>query len=158
MQKIILLSLVGLCLLSGCGKNMPPAKIGNIDSTQKVLITGQTSKFKEKVIGKVIETLEPRGYYFEIINANKLDKEETGQYGAVLLVTTVMAGKIDKQITRFLQKDPGNPKVIVFYTMGDENHPPPELGIKVDAVTSASLSDRVDKRANQLITLIKDKF
>lgn len=161
MQKITIISLVGLFFVVGCVQDMALIEKGNVNAARKILIAGQSSEFKQDVIIKVMETLGTKEYYFKIIGLNQLDKEETEQYGVILLVNTYMAGHIDGRVTRILQDDPTNPKIIVFYTIGDENNPPPDWAkpdIKVDAVTSASLSDRVTERADQLVAFIEKRF
>lgn len=162
MRKIIIIIiLVGLFFVCSCKQDMAFAEKGNINASRKVLIAGVTSEFKENVITEVVEKLETQDYYFKIIGLSQLDREETEQYGAIVLVGTYMAGRIDKRVTKFLQKDPNDPKVIIFYTIGSENNPPSErweMDITVDAVTSASLPNSVEKRAEQLITLIEKRF
>jgi hypothetical protein len=71
------------------------------------------------------------------------------------------AGRLDERVTRFLQDNPTNPKVIVFSTVGAEDSDRPEWAtpdIRVDAVTSASAPDHVNRRADELVKLIKEKF
>ena len=164
MRKIIIMiiiGLMGLLFVCSCAKDMEAFEKGNIETPQKVLIAGTDSEFKQNVVNKIIETLGTEDYYFKIIGLNQLDKEETEPYGAILLISSFMAGKIDGRVTRFLQKDPTNPKVIVFYTIGSENTPPSgkvKPDIKADAITSASLPDRIDERVDQLVTLIEERF
>ena len=164
MRKIIIMiiiSLMGLFFVCSCMQDMEPVEKGNIEATQKVLIAGTDSEFKQNVVNKVIETLGTQDYYFKIIGLNQLDKEETEPYGAILLINSYMAGKIDRRVTQFLQNDPTNSKVIIFYTIGDENHPPSgkaKPDTNVDAITSASLPNRIDERVDQLVTLIEERF
>lgn len=158
---VIIISFIGLFLVCSCAKDMEAFEEGDIKATRKVLIAGTDSEFKQNVVNKIIETLGTEDYYFKIIGLEQLDKEETEPYGAILLISSCMAGKIDGRVTQFLQKDPTNPKVIVFYTIGDEDTPPSgkfKPDIKADAITSASMPDRVDERADQLITLIGERF
>jgi hypothetical protein len=109
----------------------------------------------------MIGELGTKDYYFKIIGLSQLDKENIDEYGSVLLVAMYYGGRIDERVTRFLQKDSTNPKVIVFYTVGAEVAERPEWAtpdIRVDAVTSASAPDRVNRRADELVMLIKEKF
>ena len=164
MRKIIIMiiiGLIGLLFVCSCAKDMEAFEKGDIKASKKVLIAGTDSEFKQNVVNKVIETLGTEDYYFKIIGLEQLDKEETEPYGAILLINSFMAGKMDKRVTQFLQNDPDNPKVIVFYTIGSEGTPPSGEGkpdIEVDAVTSASLPDRIDERVDQLVTLIEERF
>ena len=164
MRKIIvtiIISFIGLFFVCSCTKDMEAFEKGNIETPQKVLIAGTDSEFKQNVVNKIIETLGTKDYYFKIIGLEQLDKEETKSYGAILLISSCMAGKIDGRVTQFLQKDPTNQKVIFFYTIGDEDTPPSgkaKPDIEVDAITSASIPDRVEERADELVTLIEERF
>ncbi|HUT65706.1 MAG TPA: hypothetical protein VMZ05_06105 [Spirochaetota bacterium] len=161
MRKIIIISLVALLFTIGCQHDMLRLEKGNLTATQRVLIAGTTSEFKQNVVTRVMEKLGTVDYYFKIIGLDQLDKEETEQYGAILLVATFAAGQIDGRVTQFLQKDTTSQKVIVFYTYGSEDAGIPDWAkpdIKVDAVTSASLPNRVEERADELVILIKNRF
>ncbi len=160
MLKVAALGLFGLFLILGCTSNMTPRESGNSDAQKKVLIAGESSAFKEEVVAKLIGTLGTTDWYFRVVGLDRLEGQETGQYGAVLLVTAFKAGRIDARVSRFLGKDPMNAKVIVFFTRGTED-PMPEWSkpdIKVDAVSSASRNDRVEERAGQLAALIRKRF
>jgi hypothetical protein len=160
MLKVAALGLFGLFLILGCTSNMKPRESGNSDAQKKVLVAGESSAFKEEVVAKLIGTLGTTDWYFRVVGLDRLEGQETGQYGAVLLVTAFKAGRIDERVRRFLGKDPMNAKVIVFFTRGTED-PMPEWSkpdIKVDAVSSASRNDRVEERAGQLAALIRKRF
>ena len=158
MRKPILLCLIGLFFIISCVPDMGLLEEGNRDASRKVLIAGQSSEFKEDVVNKVIKTLGKEEYYFKVIGLSELEKEKTKEYGAILLVTMIMARQIDGRVNQFVQNDPDNPKVIVFYTIGAEDHPPPKPDIKVDAVSSASLSSRINEVAEELAALIEERF
>lgn len=160
MRKIILICLTGMFILCGCEKDNVSVEKGNVNSKRKVLIAGTTSDFKQAVIAKAVEKLGTQDYYFKTIGLNQLEKEKTENYGAILLVSAYMAGKIDGRITQFLQKHSVDPKVVVFYTQGTEDPLPARSSsdIKVDSISSASIADRVEKRAGELAALISKRF
>lgn len=158
MQKTIIICLIGLIFIISCVQDMGLLEEGNRDASRKVLIAGQSSEFKEDVVNKVVKTLGTEEYYFKIIGLAELEKEKTKEYGAILLVTMIMARQIDGRVMQFIQNDPDNPKIIVFYTIGDQDYPPPQPDIKVDAVSSASLSNRVNEVAEELAALIEERF
>ncbi len=98
---------------------------------------------------------------FVTCGKKEIDNTDTESYQVILLVTAYVAGRIDGRVRQFLKRDPLNPKVIVFYTIGDEDHPPSggnRPDIRVDAVASASLSSRVQERADELAALIPKRF
>jgi hypothetical protein len=68
---LAVLCLAVICLAAlftaGCAVNFTPLEAGNEQSTDKVLIAGQSSEFKENVINYVTEELVAEGYYIKII-------------------------------------------------------------------------------------------
>jgi hypothetical protein len=160
MRIRFVLALAVLPLFAGCQLDMESVEMGDGAAARKVLIAGTTSDFKQKVVAGVIGRLGTQDYYFKIIGLDLLETEETKDFGAILLVNTLMGGKIDERVRRFLSKDPLNPKAVVFYTSGGEDPKPDfaKLDIRVDAVTSVSASDRVDKRAEELAAVLRARF
>ena len=156
MQKNAII-LLGSLLLLGCREDMQPFEKGNPNAARRVLIAGTTSEFRQSIVTKVIEKIGTQDCYFKITDLTSLDEEDTEQYDAILLVTALMASRIDGRITDFLQKNPANPKVIVFVTVGGDPETT-KVDIEVDAVTSASQSDRLEERADQLVILFKKRF
>lgn len=160
MRKIMLISFAAALLVLGCAANMTPSEAGNSDAARKVLIAGDSSAFKVKVVARLIEDLGTRDWYFRIVGLDRLEEQETGQFGAILLVAAFRAGHLDKRVSSYLRKDPSNPKVIVFFTRGTEDPMPERVkpDIRVDAVSSASRADRVESRAEELALLIEKRF
>ncbi len=160
MHKVAAVALVGMLLIMGCRTDMTPSEAGSSGSARRVLIVGETTAFKQKVVTRAIEKLGTREWYFRIIGLSSLAGQETSSYGAILLVTSFQAGRIDERVTRFLAADPTNPKAIVFYTRGTDD-PMPERSkpdLRVDAISSASRDDRVETRADELVALLMKRF
>jgi hypothetical protein len=160
MPKIILTTLITVIVFCGCRTNMVPYEAGDADNPRKVLIAGEDSEFKRKVVARVIEILGTELWYFRVIGLDQIRKQETEQYNMILLVAAYRAGRLDQRVTTYLSKDPQNPKTILFYTRGSEE-PMPEKNkpdIQVDAVSSASKDERVEERAAQLVSLLEQSF
>jgi hypothetical protein len=161
MRKITMISLMVLFFTAGCQDEMAYLEKGNPSAERKVLIAGTASEFKQNVVTQVIKNLGTEKYYFKVIGLDRLAKEDTSQYGVILLVARFAAARMDGRVTRFLEQDPDNKKVIVFYTIGSEEAGVAawaEPDIKVDAVTSASLPERVKQRADELTALVEARF
>lgn len=160
MRRIALLYLAGMLLVIGCRTNLTPLEGGNIHSTRRVLIAGETSPFKRELVARLIEKLGARDCYYRIIGLSQLEQQETGQYRAILLVAGYRAGRIDERVSRFLQKDPTNRKLVVFYTRGTDTPLPDKdkRDIQVDALSSASSLDRADRLAEQLVALLEKRL
>ena len=160
MQRIVCVGLAAALLIIGCASNMTPSEAGNADATKKVLIAGDSSAFKLQVVARLIDDLGTGDWYFRIVGLDRLEEQEAGQFGAILLVAAFKAGHLDKRVSNYLRRDPSNPKVIVFFTRGTEDPMPEQKkpDIRVDAVSSASRADRVETRATELAALIRKRF
>lgn len=156
----MLISFAGVLLVLGCASNMTPSEAGSTDAARKVLIAGDSSEFKLQVVARLMENLGTRDWYFRIVGLDRLEEQETEQFGAILLVAAFRAGHLDKRVSSCLRKDPSNPKVVVFFTRGTEDPMPERVrpDIRVDAVSSASRADRVEGRAEELAALIRKRF
>jgi len=160
MTRFAMGALVILVLLSGCATNMAPSEQGNSASGKRVLIAGENTEFKQRLAAAVIEKLGTQDWYFRIIGLDQLAQIDTGSYQAIVVLAGYRAGRLDGRVQESLKRDPSNHKVIVLYTRGTDDPTPPRAGLdlKVDAISSASRNDRVDARAEQLATLIKERF
>lgn len=150
-----------LFVLSGCMQDIQSLEKGNPAAARKVLVAGAGSDFKNQVVMKVVQALSAEDCYIKIVSPDNLSEEKTGGYNAILLVTAMMAGRLNGQIVKFIAGDPANPKVIVFCTSGDENLQTDRIRAvigKADAVTSASVVARVDERARQILDLVRKRF
>ena len=139
---------------------MPSFEKGKSDAPKKVLIAGVSSEFKDAVIKKVIEKLGTDSYYFKGIGLSQFEKEDLTGYDAVLVVCMYSAGKIDVRVCEYFAKDPTDGKLIALYTVGAEtdDRKKPDWAIPkvtIDAVSSASTMNKVEKLAEELALLIK---
>jgi hypothetical protein len=147
-------------MLLGCRTNMASSEAGDPGSSRRVLIAGEQTDFKSHVVEAMIAKLGTKQWYFRIIGLDQLAQQDTGQYGAILLLAGYRAGRIDERVASFLEKDPTDPKIVVFYTRGTED-PMPERSkpdLRVDAISSASKKDREELRAGELAELIEKRF
>jgi hypothetical protein len=160
LRILVVAAAAAALVLGGCREYLSSAEQGDPGNAQRVLIAGERTAFKSAVVESVIGKLGTSEYYFRIIGLDGLDAEDAAAYGAILLISSMQAGKLDHSVLGFLGKDPENPKVIVFYTRGTED-PLPERSkpdLRVDVVTSASRDDRVATRADELATLMASRF
>jgi hypothetical protein len=158
-SKLIILATI-LCFL-GCTVSKKIIETGNNNSSRKILIATENSEFKKEVVDRLIEKLGMQDYYFRIISLKQLEEVDRGQYGAILLVCKVTAGKIQARANTFINKELANPKLIIFLTSGSGD-PLSEFNTAdmsgVDAITSASRISEVEKLADQLKKLLIKRF
>ena len=156
MKKYLLITITISILLVGClTKDMENRELGNPASPGKILIAGVMSEFKQQVIKRVTEKIGKDKYYIKITGLDNLKKEDTSMYSAIVLINVLMAGQLDGRIKNFLNADPDNDKVIIFTTTGGGiNYKPPA----VDSISSASKSELVEQKADELVELIRKRL
>ena len=124
-KKLVQIAISILLLFTGCTKHLAVKETGNRASPRRVLIAGHTSHFKESLIEELIKKLEPEDPYVKVIGLRQLAAEDTRDYDAILLITAYRAARISREVRRFLERDPDDPRVIVLYTIHNEERPPP---------------------------------
>ena len=80
MPRTILVCLIGAIALLGCRTNMATFEAGDANSARKVLIAGESSEFKERVVAGVIDRLGTQDWYFRIVGLDQLGAEQTEAY------------------------------------------------------------------------------
>ena len=160
MGRIAGVAALGAVLLVSCRTGMAPAEQGSAGARWRVLIAGESSGFKERVVAAAIEELGTREWYFRIVGLDQLKDQNLAQYGAILVVATMMGGSLGEPATRFLEVNAADPKVVLFFTRGGEGPIPEQwrLGPQADAVSSASRAEGVEGVARELAALLRAKF
>ena len=153
LSRVIISVLLLICV--GCAGVRPLKEVGDVNAEKKVLIAVWKTDFKSSVIDRVAAALEKESYYFRVIGLDGLKYDEAQAYGAIVIFTSRMVGRMNLKVYSFLKKDEKNPKVIVFTTAGNEKR---SNKVKVDIITSASKSHRVEEKSDELIALIKNRF
>lgn len=149
---------LAILLLCGCDKELAEKSYGS-PSSAKILIAGTASPFKNAVISNIVCRLSGANVEIQVAGSGKLQSVRIADYKAVLLITPIQAGKIDPRAEEFIRNSSSDKKIILFYTRGAEGDSPnwkkPELG--VDTVSSASITERTDIRADQIVKLILER-
>jgi hypothetical protein len=148
-------------MLTACKDDMTPREAGDSSSPRHVLIAGESTSFKNRVVGELIERLSTGEYYFRITGLDRLEEEDPHDYGAIVVATWYSQKKIaDKRASRYIRRRDGDSRLIVLYTHGGGRTLPrsmrPELD--VDAVGSPSRDSRVAETVEELVELIQAKF
>jgi hypothetical protein len=156
MNKYLLLAIAMTMVIAGCKQEPATLEFGNTTTAKKVLIAGDTSEFKQKVLDRLVQNLGTANYYIKCISLDDMRQEDQNVYGAIVLVNTLRAGRMDQRVKNVLRDDPANKKLIIFTTHGFEGDWQPK--VQVDTVTSASMPDQVGKRADELAGFITKRF
>ena len=158
MVKMVVMVLAAAVFFLGCYEDMEPFEAGDSSAEQKVLIAAEDTDFKRKVVDTVLENLGTGERYFRIIGLSQLKDADTDRYEAVVLISAVKAGKLDGSVKSFLENGTAKSKTVLFITAGGEvpvSELKEKLGIRVDAVSSASRDNRLEAKAEELKTLLE---
>jgi hypothetical protein len=160
MRALSVVAVAAVLLLSGCETGMGPSEHGDPGSESRVLIAGSESEFRAEVVRLVVSDLVSDGYYVQVTGLAELLTVDRDQHGAILVVAAYKGGDIDRRVVRFLENDPGDQRVVVFYTVGNDV-PKPESAqpdIRTDAVSSASRPENATEISRQLSALVRARF
>jgi len=155
MRKILIFSLVILVLLFGCKKGLEQKNIG--ESSNKILIAGVKSDFKEKVMKQLFDKFSD-DYSFEIRPLKVLRSINYSDYSKILVIDSCEAWmKFNPTVSNHLSKlsEDDKKKLILFITAGDPEWQFSSNG--VDAITSASEDDKLDNVVKQISERIEEK-
>ncbi|MBN2354247.1 MAG: hypothetical protein JXD23_16885 [Spirochaetales bacterium] len=159
-KKIGCLLLVTAALGFSCVRDVQPAERGAHGAARRVLIAARESDFKRMLLDRVIALLGDKDYYFKIVGLDAVALEDASPYGAVVLMGTFMARRLESRAVDYARAHHGDPRLIVFYTQGAETTPSDGVrtALGCDVITSASGADRVGLKAEELAGLIRSRF
>jgi len=120
----------------------------------KILIASRKSEFKNAIVMKIQEAFLEKAVYIRIIGVENLKNEDAKQYSAVLIINTCMGWKIDRKVEAFLNKYGELNSIIVLTTSDGGDILPDIKGRQIDAISSASVKERIDPIAEDIITKI----
>ena len=124
----------------------------NSDSLdKKLLIASRQSEFKSAIIARVKKVYTDRDIYIRLVGIEDLKKEDPQRYTAILILNTCMGWDIDWRVEDFLNRSVDLKSVIVLTTADGENIYPQLKGRQVDAMSSASVTEKIDPLAEKII-------
>jgi hypothetical protein len=124
-------------------------------SREKVLIASGDTDFKRAVIEDLARRFEPQGIYMKAVGLSKLEEEQPGDYGAVVIMDRCVAWGMDPRVDAFLKRHPDDAHMIVLTTSGGGDWLPDKKGRKFDAVSAASRQSDAPKVAGEIAAKIE---
>lgn len=126
-------------------------------TAKKVLIATSNSGFRDTVVSKLEGNCKKNGLNVSVVPLKNVRKEKSGNYDAIVLVSSVWAWKLDRYVKAFLMKTPEKDKKKIFLlcTVGGEDWVPEVPG--VDGISSASKPHKVAPVVKQVSEWILKK-
>jgi hypothetical protein len=163
MKKFAAASAGIIFMLSGCfsiphlivpQKDIEAFELNEASLESKVLIASRTSEFKEGVLEKIREEYAGRPVYIQGLGLTQLTQEKASDYSAVVLLNKCMSWDMDRNVKKFLKRNPGSANVVVFTTSATGEWAPKKRGRSFDAISAASETSALDKAAEEIISKI----
>lgn len=121
---------------------------------KKLLIASRDSAFKRELVHRITAVYGSRPIYIRTIGIEALADEDAGDYAAVVLITTCMGWTVDVEVERFLYKYGHLSSIIVLTTSAGGDVLPDLENRNIDAISSASVIDRAQPLAQEMIAKI----
>jgi flavodoxin len=123
-------------------------EINSPTNQYKLLIATQGSEFKNALTENIVNYYKKDRLYIKVIDVSQLNKTNTKNYNAILLIHTWENLKPPIEVERFIEsnKEIDN-KIIIYTTSGNGSYKMEH----VDALTGESKMEDVEKVSNQII-------
>lgn len=160
MRPTAFIFILMLAILSGCEKDLPDEIYGTLSAEKKMLIAGTDSAFKKELVRQLINNLGTTNLAIRVTGLKSLPDIDTEDFNAILLISSIQAGKIDGQAEQFIKAQAPSKKIVLFCTRGSDTASPgwAKFDLGVDTVTSASIMDRTSERVKQIAMLIDKRI
>ncbi|MBN2543433.1 hypothetical protein JXI42_11265 [bacterium] len=141
--RVLIIVCTALVLAISCREGVKRAFYDLPGAEQKILITGNTSDFKDQIMDKLIDKYKTL-YQIEVMTYDMLDEVNYDDYAVVLVMDECQAWmKFTKKAQKVVDQIEDKGKIVLFITSDDPDWEYTYQG--VDAVTSASEEDRVTR-------------
>ena len=118
---------------------------------KKLLIASRESDFKAAIISRVKKQYADQDVYIRLVGIEDLKKEDPRNYTAILIINTCMGWDVDWRVLDFLKRCDDLKPVVVLTTADAADAYPKLKGRQVDAMSSASVPDRIDPLSAEII-------
>jgi len=121
---------------------------------KRILIASRDSAFKRELVDRITAAYSNRPIYIRTTGIESLSNENANDYSAVVLITTCMGWTVDVEVEKFLTRYGHLSSIIVLTTSNGGDVLPDMETRKIDAISSASVTDRVQPLAQKMIAKI----
>lgn len=122
---------------------------------KKILIASRLSDFKSAIVAKIVNAFRNQAVNIKIIGIDQLKYEDANQYSALVLINTAMGWAADRNVESFLDRYGTMDSIIVLTTSAGGDVLPETKDRRIDAMSSASIKDKIIPVANRIIRKIK---
>lgn len=154
--------LLGILFVSGCTvphyiwpqKDLGVVEINKAATDRRILIASRDSEFKRAVVNEITAAYANQPVSVKIIGIERLEEENPERYSAIVVLNTCMGWTVDVEVDRFLENHGTMDSIIVLTTSAGGDVMPENENWAIDAISSASVLDRVQPLSDQMIEKI----
>jgi len=126
---------------------------------RKVLIASRASDYKKALVERVATMLSGDSAYVKVRGLDDLaDEEDVDSFDVVVLINTCMAWDMDRNVKKFLKRNPYHGKVVLLTTSAGGDWLPRRRWSDVDALSGASEMARVDEVAEEIVGKVRARM
>ncbi|MFP4382142.1 MAG: hypothetical protein ACLFUS_16695 [Candidatus Sumerlaeia bacterium] len=154
----IFVLLLGLAGLVACqAARIQDAKYGPVQSQKRLLLLGEKSEFKAKMIETLVQDLSDKGWYVKVSDYREADPMLVGKFDQTLLVNSCWAWKLNPKSRKFLEsvQEKDRDKIIHMTTTADPDSKVKTYGL--DGITGSSKVLDPVKTAEKLAAMIEKR-
>lgn len=131
---------------------------GIIHGKKMVLIASRSSEYKIGLVAELQKQLTSAQISHKTIGVKQLDKVDSMEYAAVVVINTCLAGGFDHDVSGFLNRQKMTDKIILLTTSGDGIWLPDKRGRDFDAISGASIKANISDVAQYLMERIQKRL
>jgi len=160
-----LLITCGVLSLAGCvsiphlvmpQRDIKAREINAPTNRPRVLIASRSSDYKKALVKRIAEELGDDSAYVKVRGLKRLAKQEQADsFDVVVLINTCMAWDMDRNVKKFLRRNPGHDKLIVLTTSAGADWLPRKRDF--DALSGASEMERIEKVVDEIVGKVREK-
>ncbi len=158
--KIIVITLLTIILLPICGaltykmiKTQGVIEDYTINSdidVPRLVIATQKSSYKNEVVRQAIEELKKRRIRIFVTDLTRLSMLKDSEWDAMIMLTTVESGQIQKDSRLFLQNHQDDyGRIGLIYTA--DSHQWKKKDINIDSISSASVRGNIEPAVKSIL-------
>ena len=157
---------LGFLLLVGCAapqhfwpqKDIVGTDEGIIHGEKMVLIASRSSEYKIGLVAELQKQLASAQISHKTIGVKQLDKVDSMDYNAVVVINTCLAWGLDNDVSHFLDRQKTTANIILLTTSGDGLWLPDKRGRDFDAICGASIKANISDVAQYLMERIRKRL
>ena len=157
---IVIGSIVGLLIIAAVGYRFlfsqgiaESFEVNSPELTIKVLIASQGSGFKDALVSGIIEDLEKKPIYMNVVDVSALPEIKEDEWNALVVINTCQSGILQPDVKDYLTRIKKPENVVLLTTSGSGNWKPEES--PVDSISTASKKKNIGPLVAEILERVE---